>query len=160
MKTDAALQIISSLSPQEDEIAAEYLATYGFEAEGMLDVIVKYNGDIERVAREQSAVVQIISEKFAVISVPQENVNNLAAYTEIEYMETPKLLTYNLDKSLSSSCIKTVQTNRPYNLTGKGVLLGIIDSGIQYAHRDFRNADGTATTWPTHASCNGDNASK
>ena len=28
-------------------------------------------------------------------------------------------------------------------LTGKGVLVGIVDSGIDYFHQDFRNADGT-----------------
>lgn len=31
----------------------------------------------------------------------------------------------------------------PLGLTGKGVLLAIIDSGIDYTHPDFRNADGT-----------------
>ncbi|OON90948.1 MAG: peptidase S8 and S53 subtilisin kexin sedolisin [Epulopiscium sp. Nele67-Bin001] len=143
MKTDAALQIITSLSASEEEVAAQYLSNYGFEAEGRLDIIVKYNGDIDRVAREQSAIAQIISTKFAVLSVPRQNVSALSNYTEIEYMETPKLLTYNLNKSMTGSCIKTVQNNRPYNLTGKGVILGIIDSGIQYAHRDFRNLDGT-----------------
>ena len=34
------------------------------------------------------------------------------------------------------------QTGR-YNLTGKGVLTAIIDTGIDYLHPDFRNPDGT-----------------
>ena len=31
----------------------------------------------------------------------------------------------------------------PLQLTGKGVLTAVIDSGIDYTHRDFRNPDGT-----------------
>jgi subtilisin family serine protease len=30
-----------------------------------------------------------------------------------------------------------------YGLTGKGVIVAILDRGIDYAHADFRNADGT-----------------
>ncbi len=30
-----------------------------------------------------------------------------------------------------------------YGLTGKGVIVAILDRGIDYTHPDFRNADGT-----------------
>ena len=30
-----------------------------------------------------------------------------------------------------------------YGLTGKGVIVAILDRGLDYTHRDFRNADGT-----------------
>lgn len=33
--------------------------------------------------------------------------------------------------------------NSRNNLTGRGVLVAVVDSGIDYAHPDFRNADGT-----------------
>ena len=36
----------------------------------------------------------------------------------------------------------TSQDNRR-NLTGKGVLVAVIDSGIDYLHPDFLNSDGT-----------------
>lgn len=39
------------------------------------------------------------------------------------------------------SCIDAVQTPR-FRLTGKGVLIGVIDSGIEYANADFRQEDG------------------
>ncbi|NBH83714.1 peptidase S8 [bacterium C-53] len=41
-----------------------------------------------------------------------------------------------------ASCITSVQSREPY-LFGKDILIGIIDSGIDFYHFDFRNADGT-----------------
>ncbi|ONI42077.1 peptidase S8 and S53 subtilisin kexin sedolisin [Candidatus Epulonipiscium fishelsonii] len=142
-KIDATLQILSSLSSSEIEEATDYLQVYGFEASNNIDIIVKYNGDINKVAEDEGGIAQIINSRYAVISISRQRVDNLMRYTQVEYMEAPKLLNYNLDKSMQISCIKTVQNNRPFELKGKGVLLGIIDSGIQYAHRDFINPDGT-----------------
>ena len=35
------------------------------------------------------------------------------------------------------------QKKQSFPLLGKGVLIGIVDSGIDYENPDFRNADGT-----------------
>lgn len=149
-KTDAALEILSLLTPEQAKELEQYEEVFDFNIPGNVDIVIKYNGDIERVAREQGGIAQIISNRFAILSIPQQNVKNLLSYTEVEYMETPKLLQYNLDKSMSAACISQVQNASPYNLKGDGVLLGIVDSGINYAHRDFRNKDGTtriASIW-------------
>lgn len=133
-KTDAELNIILNMS-QEDR--NELLVNRDQR------VIVKYHGDIEEVARREGALVQIINNQIAVIVIPLERASNLLNYAEIEYMEAPKDFVYNLEQSLVASCIPAVQNNLPYQLKGNGVLLGIIDSGINYAHPDFRNEDGT-----------------
>ena len=38
----------------------------------------------------------------------------------------------------------SAETKLPTDLTGKGVLIAIIDSGIDYLHPDFQNPDGTS----------------
>ena len=58
-------------------------------------------------------------------------------------MESPKNFAYNLESSTSASCVTTISVGTSYNLTGRDVLLGIVDSGIYYQHPDFRNDDGT-----------------
>ena len=142
-KTDAALEILGTFSPSEIQQSALYLQNLGFDVVGNWQILVKYNGNIERVAAEQGGVAQIISDQYAVLTLPPENINNLLFYTEVEYMETPKRLFYNIARSMQAACITIVQNNPPYNLRGDGVLLGIIDSGINYNHPDFRNDDGT-----------------
>ena len=142
-KTDATLSILSIVPQTEIATSEETLALLGFGQAGTWQVIVKYNGDIENVAREEGGVAQILNTQFAVLSIPRENIRNLLNYTEVEYIETPKRIVYNINQSMAESCITTVQNTPPYELKGTGVLLGIIDSGINYVHPDFRNEDGT-----------------
>ncbi|MEG0319095.1 MAG: peptidase S8 and S53 subtilisin kexin sedolisin, partial [Niameybacter sp.] len=133
-KTDAELNILFNIA---DEDKGQLLANRDQR------LIVKYHGDIEAVVRQEGALVQRINDQIAIIVIPLERAKDLLNYPEIEYMEAPKDFYYNLAQSLKASCINTVQNNLPYQLKGKGVLLGIVDSGINYAHPDFRNADGT-----------------
>lgn len=143
-KTDAALSILSIVP--DDELAAnpEYLATLGFNEAGNWQVVVKYNGDIERIARIEGGGAQLLNEQFAVLTIPPNHIRNLLQYTEVEYIETPKRMVFNATPSMTASCITTVQNNPPYRLRGAGTLLAIIDSGINYSHPDFRRADGTS----------------
>ena len=142
-KTDATLEILSIIPKDEIARIEDYLAILGFEQQGNWQILVKFNGDIEAVARKEGGIAQLINNQVAVLTVPPEHVKNLLNYTEVEYMETPKRLVYNVAGNMLASCITSVQNNAPYRLTGRGVLLGIIDSGINYAHPDFRNADGS-----------------
>ena len=142
-KTDATLEILSIIPQDEVGKIGDYLKLLGFEQNGNWQILVKYNGDIEAVAIKEGGVAQLINDQFAVLTLPPENTRNLLNYTEVEYMETPKKLKYNVSENMSASCITSVQNNPPYELKGQGVLLGIIDSGINYAHPDFRNDDGS-----------------
>ncbi len=142
-KTDATLEILSIVPPSEIANTEEFLALLGFSRPGTWQVLVKYNGAIEAVARSEGGVAQIINNQFAILSIPQENIRNLLNYTEVEYIEVPKQMLYNATSNMTASCITSVQQNPPYQLKGEGVLLAIIDSGINYFHPDFRNQDGS-----------------
>ncbi len=141
-KTDATLSILSIVPNEEIRQSEEYLALLGFNNPENWEVIVKYNGDIEAVARQEGGVAQLINNQFAALNIPRDNIRNLLNYTQVEYMEVPKRMIYT-QSNMVASCIKSVQNNAPYRLRGNGVLLGIIDSGINYFHPDFRNEDGT-----------------
>ena len=133
-KVDAKLKIGFEVAENNEE---------NLLVEQYAQVIVKYNGDIEAVAQQEGGIAQIISEKYAAIRIPLEDAEKLLNYSEVEYMEAPKNFVYTLQESIKAACVNQVQNFAPYNLKGEGVLLGIIDSGIQYAHPDFRNTDGT-----------------
>jgi len=45
--------------------------------------------------------------------------------------------------SLESSGVSQIQNSAYLRLTGQGVLIGIVDTGIDYRHDAFKNADGT-----------------
>jgi len=99
--------------------------------------------------------IQDLTGKYAILEIPENLVEQVAALPEIEYMEKPKRLFFTVDNGRSASCINTLQTgavtsgaqptvqNSRNNLSGRGVIVAVVDSGIDYAHPDFRNGDGS-----------------
>lgn len=116
---------------------------YGF-SDAPLEVIVKYNGDVLAVTEQLGAETEILSENFAIITLRLSELPRLTGFTEIEAVEAPKILTLSYQESLRSSCVPEVQRRGRYNLSGEGVAVAIIDSGIEYTHPDFINDDGTS----------------
>ncbi|PKM62866.1 MAG: hypothetical protein CVU97_03110 [Firmicutes bacterium HGW-Firmicutes-21] len=111
---------------------------------GLLEVIVKYNGDILRVGPELDAVVEILNSNYAIVTININRLGQLYDYDEVEYIELPKTLTFVLSESLGRACITPVQSIARFGLMGNGTIVGIIDSGIDYTHPDFINEDGTS----------------
>ena len=97
----------------------------------LVEVIIKYNGNIENIMGNLGATVEILSSSFAIIQIPPDNIEKLENYTEIEYIELPKNLFFMLEQGKRSSCI-IADNNNIDGLTGAGVIVGIIDSGIDY----------------------------
>jgi len=109
------------------------------------EVIVKYTGDIARVGQALGADVEVLGEGFAIITLEAQDIDKLAAFPEIVSVERPKIVTQSLYESLNEACVLPVQQETKYGkLTGKGVLVAILDSGVDFRHPDFRNNDGTS----------------
>ncbi len=104
------------------------------------DVIILYSGTLERVSETAESVTPLL-KNFAIVRIREENIEKLASLEEVIYIEKPKRLFFEVADGRRVSCIDAVQTPR-FRLTGKGVLIGVIDSGIEYANADFRQEDG------------------
>ncbi len=110
--------------------------------EGRTELIVKYNGDIGRVAQRLGATVEILNNTFAILTIEVEQIPQLYTFPEVEFLELPKTLTFELFRNLANACITRVHGQR-FGLRGQGTIIGIIDSGIDFTHPDFINDDGT-----------------
>ena len=107
------------------------------------EVIVKYNGDITFLEQELGVSVELLGYNYAIItSDTSQKVNNLLNYTQIEYVEKPFILETQDTQSFSSTGITGFKERT--KLTGKGTLLGLIDSGIDYNIPIFKNKDGNS----------------
>ncbi len=60
------------------------------------------------------------------------------------YYIFPTILALESMISLESSGIQRIQNNPALSLFGRGVLVGIVDTGIEYQHQAFLNNDGTS----------------
>lgn len=105
------------------------------------EIIVKYHGDLAAVLTPYGIETEILNESYAILTVTRQQLEFVRTLNEIEYIELPKTLAFMLNRALSASCITPV--GERYGLTGKGTIIGIIDSGVDYTHPDFKNPDGT-----------------
>ena len=105
------------------------------------DLIVKYSGELNCV-RELGATVVELQNGFATVTIQEAIKDLMSDCPNVEYVEKPKRLFFEVETGKQASCITPVQ-NVPLSLSGEGVLLAVIDSGIDYANPVFRNADGT-----------------
>lgn len=123
-------------STEEERVQSEILNVGFDESTRRWEVIVKYHGDLERIANEEIDV-EILLAGYAIVTLPEKYMEALADMEETEYIEKPKSLTYGLFEAKENSCIyPSLQQEK--NLTGQGVLMAIIDSGIDYLLPDFQ----------------------
>ncbi|WP_283683027.1 S8 family peptidase [Parablautia sp. Marseille-Q6255] len=106
------------------------------------DIIIRYQQTPEILLAELNQYApQIVDTQYSILHAPLSL--QLATVEQIGYPAVPKLFTPIDTVSLETAGILAVQ-NQPFlNLTGKGVLIGFLDSGIDYTHPAFRNPDGT-----------------
>lgn len=125
---------------QEEREKSEILET-GYDAkERRWEVIIRYSGPLDADERGWQAVY--LSGGYAILTVPQRDIALLASLPQVEYIEMPKRLYFSLDEGRAASCISAVQTPE-MGLFGEGILVAVIDSGVDYFHPDFRNEDGS-----------------
>ena len=109
------------------------------------EVIVKYHGAIENLA-DDVIKVEILLNGYAIVTIPEILIDSLSALEEIEYIEKPKNLSYAVYGAKKSSCILPLTTGNSMlskNLSGRGTLVAVLDSGIDYFLPDFQNESGS-----------------
>ena len=151
-KIENQLNLAIEATPQERFKSMDL--NVGFNRETTTwEVIVKFYGTeeelrtvFERAFANEASGIKIIdlSSKYMILEVPENLVERVAALPEIEYMEKPKRLFFAVNNGRSASCINSLQTgasapgqmvtppagqNSRNNLTGRGVIVAVVDSG-------------------------------
>lgn len=129
-------------SPQREREKTLDLDTGYEEADNRWELIVKYNGDLKRLDSSVIRVEELIAG-FAIVTIPQNLIDSFVELEEVEYVEKPKSLYFAMQREKEISCILPVTVREPY-LSGRGTLVAVIDSGIDYARMDFRNPNGSS----------------
>ncbi len=107
------------------------------------EVIVTYHGSLVELSnRFVGVTAEELIYGYGILTIPQNLVREVLSQREIEYAEIPKRLYFADFQARAASCILEVTQEYP-NVTGKGVVVAVIDSGIDYTLPHFRNEDGT-----------------
>lgn len=140
-KIDNLLNLAMDATPQE-RAKSENLNVGYDSSEKLWDVIVKYSGPESGLGGEGIQVVPLLGG-YAVVTLPESEIKVYSAREQIEFIEKPKRLYFETFQAREASCILPVQTGSN-GLTGKGILVGVVDSGVDFFHPDFRNEDGSS----------------
>ena len=131
-----------ALSVTEEERDKSLELNVGYEPISRFwDLIIKYSGTITCI-EELSEEVVVLQNGFAIATIKEDNISMLTQCENVEYVEKPKRLFFQVERGKRNSCITSVQIP-PKSLSGNGVLVAVIDSGIDYENAVFRNLDGT-----------------
>lgn len=111
-------------------------------SEDYADLIIEYNGDFSVFEQFPDRTVQIINLQYAIVHVPVSFITQNIVY-RLGYSVLPTCFGIISRSSLESSGIFRIRNIPVFNLRGQGVLIGIIDTGIDYTNPIFTYADNT-----------------
>lgn len=127
---------------QEERRKSENLNVGYDSSERLWDVIVKYSGTESGLGGTGIQVVPLFGG-YAVVTLPELEIDAYSDREQVEFIEKPKRLYFETFEGREASCILPVQ-NGDDGLSGEGILVGVVDSGVDYFHPDFRNEDGSS----------------
>ena len=145
-----------ALDATEEERLKSVNLNVGYDpGEKTWELIVRYNGSLESL-RDEGIRVDELAAGYAVLVVPESRIEQVSTMEQIVYIEKPKRLFFASNMARAASCLSVVQSpsgtgnvtggvisGLSGGLTGRGVLVAVIDSGIDYLNQDFRNEDGS-----------------
>ncbi len=111
-------------------------------SEDYADLLIEYNGNMSVFDAFPGAPVHIINYLYAVVNVPASTIDQ-NAILRYGYSALPDCYGIISLSSIESSGIIRIRNVPNFDLRGKGILLGIIDTGVDYTNPIFQYADKT-----------------
>ena len=104
-------------------------------------LIIRSFGSLQDLEDEELSITSLLGN-YGIVDLPENRIEAFVQDPRIEYVEAPKRLYFSVVSGRNASCVNAVQ-NPPLGLSGEGVVVACIDSGVDYTHRDFRQEDGS-----------------
>lgn len=113
------------------------------QGNGEVELVVLYGENFSRFKNSVDNIgarVEDLGYGFGILIIKVNDLKRIIELEGLQYIELPKILYTSAFDSNRASCIPSVWNN--YNLTGEGVLVGFLDTGIDYTHNAFRDSEG------------------
>lgn len=112
-------------------------------SEDYADFLIQTGTSLNDVRAQLDICYTPINDQYVVIYTPIAGLPDRLIH-QLGYYAYPKCFGLMDIASLQQSGITRVRNVPTLNLLGQGVLIGLVDTGIEYTHEAFKNADGTS----------------
>lgn len=120
---------------------------YKITSNDYADLLIAYRGNPAILNEYQNYSVHILDERYAIIYVPAADITG-RSISLYGYSAIPTCFGLNMelssDRSLDASGITRIRRLPTFDLRGQGVLVGVIDTGIDYTNPVFLHGDKTS----------------
>ena len=116
---------VSMQATQEDRAKSPDLSAGVDEEAGIWEIIVKYTQDLSQFSAKYPGMeIYELLGGYAIIKIKKEYIDSLSQEKQIQFIEKPKRLYFQLSNEKSAACITPVQagSDNPYGLFGEGVI--------------------------------------
>lgn len=134
-------ELIMSLSIDSNERNDSPELVVGFNSSLLLwELVIRYIGDIERLSNQIGFSYIKLYGNFAIINILQEKIESLTYSSEVIYIDKPKSMYFEnaIFKLNNQGSICAYDLNdSDVILTGKDVIVAVLDTGINYLNEVF-----------------------
>lgn len=116
---------------------------YKITSNDYTDLFVVYNRNKNLLNRFGNATTHLINTRYAIAYAPS-NILNQNFIKKYGFSPLPRCYGLTSEISLSESGVNRLRRLPTFDLRGKGVLVALIDTGIDYTNPIFRHKDGTS----------------
>lgn len=142
MEGDALLNLLTNVPPNLFNKIADLSNNSQFLTDKVeLEVIFGENVDNVRQAVDNiGGTFENLGFGFGIVTLPVDKIKDISKVTGIHYLEVPKVVyTSNVASNRAACVIEVWQRDK---LSGEGILIGFIDTGIDYTLNAFRTETG------------------
>lgn len=139
-KINATLQLALRY---ENLLSDEFRSLFITSAEeNTWEIVMQYTGNIEQIQSQYIFTAYDLQGGFAQVFINKNEIPDLSNNPQVVFLSLPTRCEY-IDIGLGAVCASNISSpGGNFTVTGAGVLLAVIDSGIDYSHPDFRNMEG------------------
>ena len=119
--------------------------SYSVTSEDPADFISTYSALQEQLsAMTGIECIEFVSRQFAVLHIPMDDLERPMNFSYYTYSAIPKLYSLLATDSMEASGILPASRIPAFGNQGQGVLIGFVDTGIDYQNPLFRKEDGSS----------------